>query len=625
MALAAESTSLGGTSSVGEPAPVARLFVDVSSATKKRGSQAVRQVPGNRARLPQFIEPCFAKLVSATPHGAPWIHEIKYDGYRVQAHLNDNRATVFTRRGHDWTNRFGPIAHALKTLTAKSAVLDGEVVVRDARGVPDFAALHADLAAGRTNRLVCFLFDLLFLDGEDLRALPLIERKRRLRELLPTDAPPLLYSDHFEEGGKALFRRACEMGLEGIVSKKRDAPYRSGRSEAWVKTKCKHRDSFPIVAFVEKLGANPRRIASLYLGRREGDRLLYAGKAQSGFTDESLYELRERLDPFITNKSPLTVPVKKPKATWVRPVVEAEVEYSARTADGLLRAPVYRGIREDLRDQPERRTRRSTASSGVAKENVLQLLPDAVAPTADELKAYWRKVGRRALKYLGKRPLKLVRHVSGTTFYHKGPLPPVPDSVHQLRIEKREGGEGVRLWVDDIDGLLGLVDIGAVELHPWNATVDDLEHPDLLVFDLDPGDDVEWPFVMQTALALREMLKREGLDSWPKVTGGKGVHVMVPVEPDMSHDDARAYCRAMAERLVEQEPARYTVSSAPGRRSGRVFIDYLRNGRGTTAVGTFSPRARLGFPIAAPTPWRAIERGVRPDAFRMDRLPTAKG
>jgi bifunctional non-homologous end joining protein LigD len=240
-----------------------------------------------------------------------------------------------------------------------------------------------------------------------------------------------------------------------------------------------------------------------------------------------------------------------------------------------------------------------------------------VAPPEEELVAYWAKVEKHALEHLARRPLKLVRRVGHTIFYHKGPLPPVPDSVHQLTIHKREGGEGIRLWIDDLAGLVGLVQIGAVELHPWNATVDDIEQADRMVFDLDPGEGIEWPFVIDTAIELRRLLRNEGFRPWPKVTGGKGLHLMVPLPPGATHDDAHARSHAIAQRLVATNPARYTVSAAMAARKGRLFIDYLRNGRGTTAVGAFSPRARPGFPIARPVTWAQVESGLRPDAYTM--------
>jgi bifunctional non-homologous end joining protein LigD len=581
--------------------------------------------------FPGFVEPCFATLRAKPPEGDRWIHEIKFDGYRTQLHVQDGKAFALTRRGYDWTLKFRPIADAVSRLT-HSAIIDGETIVAGPGGKPDFAALHADLARGRTDRLSFYAFDLLYLDGRDLRSLPLIERKQKLAGLLAGATDILLFSGHFETSGNQLYKSACEMGLEGVISKLRNAPYRSGLTESWIKTKCINRDNFPIIAFVEKLEARPRRIASLYLGRRDGDRLLYAGKAQSGFRDADLYMLRERLDPYIRETSPLSVSVKKPKATWVEPVVEAEISFNGVTADGLLRAPTFKAIREDISPPVEKRSAKRAnrmedekqKTGKVSRENILQLLPDSVAPSREELKRYWRKIGPRALEHLGRRPLKLVRRVGDVVFYHKGPLPPIPDAVHQLRIEKREGGEGVRLWVDDLDGLLGLVDMDVVEVHPWNATIDDLEHPDMLVFDLDPGDGVEWSFVTDTALMLRAMLEEADLECWPKVTGGKGIHVMAPIEPDMDHDQARDYARTLSARLVSTALSKFTISSAPQQRRGRIFIDYLRNGRGSTAAGAFSPRARPGFPIAAPVSWRQIERGIGPTAFSLTKLPRAK-
>ena len=582
-----------------------------------------RMPPGAReAPYPGFVQPCDPTLRERAPPSREWVHETKLDGYRAQLHLRAGRTTIYSRQGHNWTEQFGTIARAAKDLAARDAILDGEVVVPGKQGVPDFQALRRALGK-RGGGLIYVAFDLLYLDGFDLRDAPLTERKRRLERLLAAAPDVFVYLGYLEADGPTVYQRACALGLEGVVSKQRNARYRSGRQESWIKVKCTKSDTFPIIAFVEKLGARPRKVASLYVGREQGEKLLYAGKVRTGYTEEIARELRERLDPFVISKSPLSEPVKKPKATWVEPVLKAEVEYSGVTDDGLLREAVFKGLRDDLALQSEvtakrrSRARHSPRSLGVPRENILQLLPDAVAPAKDELRAYWRRAAKRALIYLGGRPLKLVRHTRGVTFYHMGPLPPIPDAVHQLHIEKREGGEGVRVWVDSLDGLLGLVDMDAVELHPWAATVDDIEHPDRLVFDLDPGPGITWEFVMETALQLRDLLKDEGLESWPKLTGGRGVHLMVPIARGMTHDAARAYCRRLAQRLERSRPRLYTTSAAPERRSGRIFIDFLRNGRGTTAVGAYSPRARPGFPIAAPVTWAHLIRGIRADAYTM--------
>ena len=597
------------------------------------GRSEALQIPGAiRATYPGFIDPCLAAERDAVPEGDQWVHEIKYDGYRAQGHLVDGKLAIYTRRGYDWSDTFCTVTASLKSLPAQTAIVDGEVVVPDVHGIADFHLLQQDLSQHRADRFVYFVFDLLYLDGFDLRQSPLLERKRALSTLLSgMKTQRIRLSEHIEAQGDAVFERACAMQLEGIVCKDRNSLYRSGRQQTWVKVKCVKTETFPIVAFVEKLGAKPRRIASLYLGRWEDGKLLYSGKAQTGFKQEALYELRERLDPYIRPTSPLSVPMKKPKATWVEPVLEAEIQYSSLTAEKRLRAPVYKGIRDDLaphaptKPMPAERGSR-VYRGGVPQQNILQWLPHAVVPSKAQLAAYWRKVAPCALKYLARRLLKLVRHIQRTTFYHMGPLPPLPESVHQLKVEKREGGQGTRLWIDDLAGLLGLVEIGAVELHAWNSTVDDLEHPNVLVFDLDPGTGIEWQFVLDTALNLRELLRAERLDSWPKLTGGKGVHVMCPTSSlAMTHDQAHRYSRELAQKLAASNPARYTTSAVMSERPGHLFMDFLRNGRGTTAVGTNSPRARPGFPIAAPVSWRELEGGMRPDTFTMaEPFPTKR-
>ncbi|RWK31956.1 DNA ligase D, partial [Mesorhizobium sp.] len=490
-----------------------------------------------------FIEFQSPTLVEKAPEGGEWLHEIKYDGYRTQLIVEGATARAFTRRGYDWSHRYRRIVQAAAGLPVKSAIIDGEAVVLGDTGLPDYQALERELGNPNSSRLIFYAFDLLHLDGRDLRQQPLVERKAALETLLKDSAPTLTYAEHLEVSGREMFDHACRMGLEGIVSKRADAPYRSGVQTSWVKVKCIKSDTFPIVAFVEKLGAEPRRIASLYIGKREGDRLLYAGKAQSGYTLEVARRVRERLDPLIIGKSPLSEPIVKPKATWVRPEVLAEVQFSGVTDRGILREAVFKGLREDLVAVPPKppapSKRRADRDHGVPRENILQLLPDAVSPSKDELVRYWSLVADQALVHLGRRPLKLVRHAFGATFYHKGPLPEIPAAVHQLRVEKREGGEGTRVWVDDLDGLLGLVEMDAVELHPWNATVDDIEHADRIVLDLDPGEGVEWAQVTETALALRDIMAASGLESWPKVTGGKGIHLMAPLAAKMTHDGAR--------------------------------------------------------------------------------------
>ncbi|MCA1408383.1 DNA ligase D [Ensifer sp. IC3342] len=583
------------------------------------------KIGATKGTFPEFVEPCHPTLKKRPPDGADWLHEIKFDGYRAQLHIHERSIIIYTRTGLDWTKKFKPIATAAEALADHDLIIDGEVTVFGKTGLPDFQALRRELGKATSARLTFQAFDLLYLDGYDLRRVPLIERKRVLRKLIGTDAGAIAYVDHLDiDEGAQVYEHACMMGLEGIVSKRKAAPYRSGRQEVWTKTKCTKRDAFPIIAFVEKLGAQPRRIASLYLGRWEGDRLLYAGKAQTGYTLAVAREVRERLDPLITRASPLSHPIKKPKATWVTPRVQAQVEYSGVTDDGLLREAVFKGLQEGAGRPRAKSKAAGSPMSLVPRENILQLLPDAVVPSQQDLAVYWTRVADRALHFLAGRPLKLVRHVNGTVFYHKGPLPAIPPEVHQLRIQKREGGEGVRLWVDDLPGLLGLIEIGVVELHPWAATVNDVEHADTLIFDLDPGEGVSWEFVVETALRLRHLLDAEGFKTWPKMTGGKGVHLMAPLQEKMTHNAVHAYAKRLTQQFAKIDPDRYVTSAQLSHRPGKLFLDYLRNGRGTTAVGAYSPRARDGFPVAAPATWKDIERGLRPDAFTISRPPTRR-
>lgn len=509
-------------------------------------------------------------------------------------------------------------------LSAKSAVIDGEAVVLGSTGLPDYQALERELGWGRSERLIFYAIDLLHLNGQDLRRRLLIERKSALQKLLAGAPPGLIYAEHLALGQRSVRTRLPHgAGRHRVQAHRRHLPLGSAgelaeaqmREERQLPDRCLCREAWCQSA--------PHRFA--LHRRREGVRLAYAGKPRSRYTEQTARALRERLDPLIIRKSPLTEPIVKPKATWIRPEVLAEVSFSGITDRGVLREAVIKGLRENLSALPPPRPvahpkRTPGSTHGVPRENILQLLSDAVSTSKEELARYWEKVAEAALVHLGNRPLKLVRHTHGITFYHMGPLPEFPNSVHRLKVKKRAGGEGVRVCVDDLDGLLGLVAMDAVELHPWNATVDNIERADRIVLDLNPGEGVAWRAVTDAAMALRELLAAEGLSSWPKVTGGKGLHIMALLETSFTHEAARRLARRVAGKLAETQPGRFVLAAAPHVRKGHIFIDYLRNGRGNTAVGTFSPRARSGFPVAYPVTWRDVEHGVMPDAFTMAGL-----
>jgi bifunctional non-homologous end joining protein LigD len=544
------------------------------------------------------------------------MHEIKVDGYRCQLHISHGQVKALTRRGYDWAQRFRAVVDAAKDLPVDTAIIDGEIIVPGETEISDFAALQAALTAGRSDRMIYYAFDLLYLDGFDLRPVPLVARKQKLQRLLvAAKQPRLVFAEEFSGDGETLHARVCRAGLEGLVSKRRESRYQSGRNESWVKVTCRKRDTFWVAGFIP---APAGSISAIYVARKVEGAVIYAGKAATGFTGDTARELRRRLESLRRKTTPLTDRVRKPKATWVDPALPVDVEYRGITSDGRLRHASFKGIRDDLMPA-QQRVPRADAAKRLAY-NIQRQLPGAVVPGKDELREYWRKAGKAALKYVAGRPLTLVRHVDGITFFHTRRLPKMPNAVRSIQFEKREGGEGVRAYVTNVQGLLGLIDMDVVELHPWNAKVDDIEHPDQMVFDLDPGDDVPWDFVTATALSMREMLQQDGLKPWPKGTGGKGLHVMIPVPPVRTHDDVSAMAKRIAARFAKGD-SRYTILSSVAGRRGKIFIDYLRNGRGQTAIGAFSPRARVNFPIAAPFSWSEVERNLPSDAYTMHRLP----
>jgi bifunctional non-homologous end joining protein LigD len=540
------------------------------------------------------------------------VHEVKFDGYRAQIHVIDGEVTINTRRGYDWSDRFGDIAKAAAILP--DCVLDGEEVVLDQEGRTDFGALQSALASGRTKPIVFFAFDLLFLQGQDFRREPLLNRKAALLKLYNQHAKRfgnrIRYSEHFSVLGAAMHKSACAMGLEGVVSKRTAATYRSGRNENWIKSKCGERETFVIGGWRETAGG----IQSLAMGQVRGGGFEYVGKARTGFQDQQdvlrprLLAVEQKTIPFTKGR-----PERKEGQRWCQPVLEAEVSFTAWTQSRHLRHAKFLGLCEDMADPAPGRERKEPPSGKAKGRHVQRLLEGAAIPSDEDLKAYWRKVGTKALKYLARRPLTLVRHDKGRVFFPTGDFPTIPKGVHHLTVAKREGGEGIRLYVDSVAGLVALSDLGVIEVHPWNSTVDELERPDHMVFDLDPGSGIGWEFVRDTALDLRNWLKAEhGLKSWPKATGGKGLHIMVPLDGSRTHDQARDWSHTLMGQYAKRD-GRYTVSSSLASRPGHLFLDYLRNGRGTTAVGTYSPRARPGFPVAAPMTWKQVTQGVRSD------------
>ena len=591
--------------------------------------------------LPAWVAPQLATLVAVAPAGGEWVHEIKLDGYRILARIERGRARLLTRNRQDWTERFPAVVGAAAALSAKEAILDGEIVALDRAGVSSFQALQQGAAGEKGRSLVYVAFDLLFLDGRDLRRQPLIERKKALARLLRGRRGRIRYSEHVDAPGPEVYERACGMGLEGIVSKRKDAPYTSGRGQAWVKTKCVARQEFVIGGYTDPEGARAE-LGSLLLGVHDRDgRLVYAGRVGTGFTQATLEALGRRLRRLEQRASPFSAAGPRPPghgAHWVKPVLVGEVAFTEWTRDGLLRHPAFAGLREDkpaaqvVREAPRAApARRIAGGSGpdVAVAGVHLTHPDRVlyreqAITKLGLARYYEAVADFIVPHVADRPLSLVRcpaGAGGPCFYQKHVGPGVPAEVKRVRIRERDGATAAYPYVDDLPGLVALAQIGVLEIHPWGARVGRIERPDRLVLDLDPAPGVPWARVVEGALAVREVLGALDLVGFVKTTGGKGLHVVVPVRPAAGWDALHALGEGIGAELARRAPDRYTINPLKAARRGRVFIDYLRNVRGATAVAAYSPRARPGAPVSTPLGWSELEGPARPADFTVQTVP----
>ena len=596
---------------------------------------------------PDFVAPCLARLEAEAPGGAGWVHEIKFDGYRMQARLERRRVELKTRTGLDWTEKFKPIADAVAELPADGALIDGEIVVDLGNGISDFSTLQADLSSGRTDRFVYYVFDLLFFDGEDLRQRPLLERKAALAKLVGKRRDGRVrLSEDFSEPGPAVLKHACQLGLEGIISKKRDAPYRSGRTGDWLKTKCSDRQEFVIAGYKDST-VGPGLIGALALGYYQNGAFRYAGRVGTGYTQKIARDLYRRLQPLRQDKAPFATRLEATQRRgvhWVKPELVAEIDSRGFTADQILRHPSFKGLRED---KPAREVVRETPAQAAAQEDAMakasaQRKPkskqssDAVrlthpdrlywsdtGITKQDLADYYRDVWDWIAPHVVRRPLALLRcpdGASGQCFFQKHAHATF-NQGHILRV--RDGKEEI-IAIEGLDGLIALAQAGVLEVHVWGSTIDDIDACDRLVFDLDPGPGVAWPDVIAATRELRTRLSKMKLESFVKTTGGKGFHVVVPIV-GTDWDTAKDFSHRLAIAMEADAPDRYVSKMTKSKRKGRIFVDYLRNGRGATAVVAYSTRARPGAPVSTPIDWSELSPKLMADKFNLGNVRARLG
>ena len=575
-------------------------------------------------RLPDFVEPQLCRLVETPPDSADWVHEVKFDGYRMQARVEDGRAVLRTRKGLDWTSRFPQIANAAARYPGN--LIDGEIVALDAKGRPDFAKMQEALSTGKTAGLVYFVFDLLAASGEDLRGLPLSERKARLKTLIGRGSARIRFVNHWTDAGHAVLDAACKMGLEGIVSKHLDGPYRSGRRD-WTKAKCRGGQEIVIGGWSEENG----QFRSLLAGARRGKDLVYLGRIGTGYSRAVAQTLLSKLRPLARKTSPFS---NAPRGTgdvrWAEPTLVAEIDFAGWTGDGMLRHASFKGLREDkspteIAVEKPRAKKQDDAVLGVTLSHGDKVLWPDEAITKQDLAEYFETVGPAMLEHIKGRPCSIIRAPDGIArelFFQRHAMKGMSDLITLVSVE---GDKQPYIQLDRPEALIAAAQIAAVEIHPWNCAPGDPERPGRFVFDLDPAPDVPFARVIEAARELRARLEALGLAAFCKTTGGKGLHVVTPLKNGGANPlpwpEAKAFAKEICAQMAADSPDRYLITMAKKDRGGRIFLDYLRNDRTATAVAPFSPRARPGATVSMPLVWSQLRSGFDPKAYTMKTVP----
>jgi bifunctional non-homologous end joining protein LigD len=600
-------------------------------------------VKKNQSEMPDFIEPQLAELVQEPPVGVQWLHEAKYDGYRTQAHIAGQRVQLLTRTGKEWTDRYSPVAKALKKLPVQSAILDGEVVWMDENGISHFQKLQNGLKSKNLKPMHYFVFDLLYLNGEDLRKLPLLERKNKLKSLLESlEGSPIRYSEHFEVSGESFLKASCQLKMEGIVSKLADRPYVSGRHENWVKSKCKMRQEFVIGGFTDAQGSRVG-FGALLLGVYEKGKLRYVGKVGTGFDHKFLGSFKKTLTTFEQDQSPFDKSSPRGRGLhWVKPQLVAEIAFSNWTDDKQLRVPVFYGLREDkpadqIREEkavpapkfpkkPRRKLVQDRSDKAEGAEIAGLTHPQKIlfkkeGITKLQIAEFYQQAAPWMLPHVEQRPLSLLRCPEGnegSCFFQKHFKEGMAEELIAINVPENDGPRDY-VSIESKEGLTALVQQGVLEIHCWNSRKGHVENPDQFVMDFDPGPGVSWKQVLKGVFSMKEMLDHLELESFVKVTGGKGVHIHVPIEPIYTYSQIKEFTATLAKELASRSPKLYTAQMSKALRNKKIFIDYLRNTSGATAIAPYSLRNKPISSVAMPVEWRELEKLPGAEVFTLEK------
>ncbi|MBL8538415.1 MAG: DNA ligase D [Hyphomonadaceae bacterium] len=575
---------------------------------------------GERSAAPKwdFVPPALCQPVELPPDGDRWLHEIKYDGYRLIAAASRDAVRLYTRTGLDWTAKFPRIAEALARLQLKDVLLDGEAAVADAQGRTDFGALQRCFESGGKGASY-FVFDVIAAGADDLRKLPLIKRKARLAKLLEGAKAPIRLSPYVEGDGPSVFAAFRDKQLEGVVSKRADSAYRSGRSNIWLKAKCVNEREFVIVGYRPSAR---RAFSSLLLADHEGGELVYRGDVGTGFSEATLKSLAKQMAKLERKTPPLAMPRESARgATWLKPTLVAQVRYADLTSDGMVRHGVFLGLRgdkpaEEVAIESELPARKSKVRL-THPDRVL--FPDA-GVTKAEYAAYLEAVAARMGPHVFGRPISLVRApdgAGGQTFFQKHAMTGAPPALETTPVRESDGSLARYLTAPNLDALAACAQMSALEIHIWGARNDDLEKPDRMVFDLDPDEGVSFERVKRAAFDIKALLDTADLPSFALLTGGKGVHIVLHLKRRHAWEDVKAFSGALAHKIAELDPQRFVATMTKAKRKGRIFIDYFRNHRGATAIAPYSARARGTAPIAAPVSWDELRGIASASAFKL--------